>query len=128
VDSWGKNIPKLLGTSQDLERVVREHGADELIIARKGMSSDDILEMTSKCRELRIQFKIIPQIYGYFIENLTLQDIAAFPLSAKGWCRSGFRYACQRIMDLALSFLVCLFFAPVFILISILIRGIPRGP
>ncbi|MBM3303309.1 MAG: sugar transferase, partial [Deltaproteobacteria bacterium] len=129
VDLTGKNIPKLLGTSLDLERFVKEESINELIIARKGLSSDDILEITTRCKELRIQFKIIPQLYGYFIENLTLQEIGGIPLiGERVWPIRRFSLLVKRIIDVALSLFVCVFFLPVFLLIALLIRKDSPGP
>ena len=65
-DVEGKAIHKLLGASQDLDRVIRDYKIDELIIARKGMSSGDILEITTKCKKLNIQFKIRKRCFCFF--------------------------------------------------------------
>jgi exopolysaccharide biosynthesis polyprenyl glycosylphosphotransferase len=129
VDVAGSNMPRILGTPGDLERIVRDYGVDELIIAHKGMSSDDILKVTTKCKELGIQFKIIPQIYGYFIENLTLQQIGGIPLIGERVRPiRRFDLFVKRILDLTIATLVCIFFAPVFAILAILIKGDSPGP
>jgi len=129
VDFNGRAIPRLLGTTSELERVVRDYQIDELIIARKGLSSDDILELTTKCKELNLQFKVIPQLYGYFIENLTLQEIGGIPLigERETMIRS-FDLFVKRIMDIFLALSVFIFFMPIFLVIALMIKRDSKGP
>ena len=128
-DVEGKAIHKLLGASQDLDRVIRDYKIDELIIARKGMSSGDILEITTKCKKLNIQFKMIPQIFGYYIENLTLQEIGGIPLIGERVMPIRiFDLFVKRLMDIVLSLSIFLFFLPVFLLVAILIKNNSKGP
>jgi len=129
MDGTGRAPPRILGTSRDLEQLVETHRVDDLFIAQKGMSSDEILALTTKCRELGIQFKIIPQLYGYFIENLSLQAIGGIPLiGEKVTPIRKFDLFVKRIMDIVFSLLVCLFFLPVFVAIAILIKQDSPGP
>lgn len=129
VDVMGMAAPKLLGTTGELDRIVREHQIDEIIIARKGMSSDDISALTSKCKELDLQFKVIPQLYGHFIENLTLQEIGGIPLIGERETHiRRFDLIIKRMIDLVLAVTICLFFLPIFLVIATLIRKDSKGP
>ena len=129
VDVEGRHAPALLGTSEELERVAREHRIDELFIARKGMSSEEIVNLTDRCKRLGVQFKIIPQLFGYFIENLSLQDIGGIPLIGEKETKiRKFDLFTKRIMDFCIAVFVLVFFAPVFLAIGVLIRVGSPGP
>jgi len=129
VDISGKSKPRILGTYRDLDRIVEENEIDDLFIAKKGMSSDEILLVTTKCRELGIQFKMIPQLYGYFIENLSLQAIGGIPLiGEKVTPIRKFDLFVKRVMDVVFSVIICLFFLPVFLAIAVLIKQDSPGP
>ncbi len=129
MDVTGRANPKILGTYRDLEQVVEKYQVDDLFIAKKGMSAEEILAVTTKCRELNIQFKMIPQLYGYFIENLSLQAIGGIPLiGEKVTPIRNFDLIVKRIIDIVFSLLVCIFFLPVFLAITILIKQDSAGP
>ncbi|MEW6443419.1 MAG: sugar transferase [bacterium] len=123
------SVPRVLGTSRDLERVVREFGVDELLIAHKNLSSEQVLDLTNRCRQLGIGFKIIPQLLGHFIENLSLQDIGGLPLiGEKQISIPAFDLAVKRAMDIVFSAFACLFFLPLFLLLVALIKLDSPGP
>ena len=130
VGANGRYIPKLLGTSNDLERVVRDCQVDELIIARKGLSSEEISHLVSRCKDINIIFRIIPQILERgFIEDLCLQDIGGIPLISEKETRIGpLQLFVKRIMDIALSLATLILLWPVYLVISILIRIDSPGP
>jgi len=129
VDITGRAHPKILGTYRDLERIVAKHQVDDLFIAKKGLSSDELLALTTRCRELGIQFKMIPQLYGYFIENLSLQAIGGIPLiGEKVTPIRRFDLIVKRMIDIVFSLIVCVFFLPVFLAIAILIKQDSPGP
>jgi exopolysaccharide biosynthesis polyprenyl glycosylphosphotransferase len=124
-----KSSPKILGTYRDLDKIVETYQIDDLFIAKKGMSSEEILAVTTKCRDLGIQFKMIPQLYGYFIENLSLQAIGGIPLiGEKVTPIRNFDLVVKRIIDVVFSLLVLLFFLPVFLAIGVLIKQDSPGP
>jgi len=130
VGANGRYIPKLLGTSNDLERVVRDCQVDELIIARKGLSSEEISHLVSRCRDINIAFRIIPQILERdFIEDLSLQDIGGIPLISEKETRVGpLQLLVKRVMDIVLSLATLILLWPVYLVISILIRIDSPGP
>ena len=129
MDRTGRASPRILGTTRDLESIVEKHRVDELLIAQKGMSSEAALVLTTKCRELGIQFKIIPQLYGYFIENLSLQSIGGVPLIGEKVTpiRKSDLFV-KRVMDIVLSLLICILLLPVFLVIAVLIKQDSPGP
>jgi len=125
----GQATPHILGTSRDLEEIVRAFQVDELLIAHKGLSSEQILELTNRCRELGIGYKMIPQLLGHFIENLALQDIGGLPLI--GEKQPSIRVLdliIKRGMDILFSLLACTFFLPVHLVLVALIRLDSPGP
>jgi len=130
VGANGRYIPKLLGTSNDLERVVRDCQVDELIIARKGLSSEEISCLVRRCKDINISFRIIPQILERgFIEELSLQDIGGIPLISEKETRIGpLQLLVKRFTDITLSLAALILLWPVYLVISILIRIDSPGP
>ena len=125
----GKSVPKILGTSGDLERIVRDCQIDELLIARKGLLAEEIIDLTNRCRNLNIRFKIVPQLLGGFVENLSFQEFAGIPLigEKEARIRPSFLIV-KRLMDIVLSLAACVLFLPALIVIAVLIRFDSPGP
>ncbi len=129
LDADGRSTPRILGFPSDLERVVQTYQVEELFIARKGLSSEEILQLTNRCKELSIQFKIIPQLLGHFMENLSLQEIGGIPIITERvvTIRKADLFL-KRVMDIVLAILIPLLLLPAFIAISILIKLDSPGP
>ncbi len=125
----GKNTPKIIGTSNDLEEVVQKYEIEELLITQKGLSSEEIINLTHRCKDMNIHFKIVPQLLGGFIENLAVQEIGGIPLIGERKVRVRLLHLfLKRILDLFCSLLACIFFMPIYLLIAILIKIDSSGP
>jgi|YNPNPStandDraft_1061719.scaffolds.fasta_scaffold17198_3 exopolysaccharide biosynthesis polyprenyl glycosylphosphotransferase len=129
LDSNGRSAPTILGTPSDLEYVVKTYKVDDLFIARKGLSSEEILGLTNRCKELSIQFKIIPQLLGHFMENLSLQEIGGIPIITERVVTiRKMDLFLKRLMDIVFSLLVPILLLPAFVAIAILIKLDSPGP
>jgi len=109
---------------------VRDCQIDELIIARKGLSPEEIAHLVNRCKEINITFRIIPQILERgFIEDLSLQEIGGIPLIGEKETIIGVPHLfVKRVMDIALSLAALILLWPVYLVISILIRIDSPGP
>ncbi len=125
----GKNTPKIIGTSNDLEKIVQKHDIEELLIAQKGLSPEEIITLTNRCKDMNIHFRIVPQLLGGFIENLAFQEIGGIPLIGERKFRVRFLHLLlKRAIDIFCSLFACIFFTPVFLIIALLIKLDSSGP
>ncbi len=121
--------PLHLGRSDELGKIVSSMQIDEVIIALPPRDHDRIVEMIDLCRNLDIEFKIIPDLYTMALDNVNIHEVAGMPLiGLKPPQISGWNFAVKRAMDLALSAFVLVVFSWLFLLVSVAIRLDSAGP
>lgn len=118
----GRTISNLknLGTYEDIPRLINEHGIEEIIIAINERSRDEILNIVAQGENMRVNFKIIPQMYDVISGHKTEEVIGhplirLFPDQMLPW-----QWIIKRSIDFiaALSGLIILF--PFFIFVFIM--------
>ena len=66
---------KVLGTVNDLEALAKEHKAEAALITIANTKETPIRRIAQKCREAKLNTKIIPCIYELVSENISLSRI-----------------------------------------------------
>lgn len=123
-----ENIFPVLGSYDDLIKVVEEKNIDEVIVTVPHTSNTKLWN-TILNYEDKIRFKTIPDIYEAVISKIGSVQIEAVPLvelsidPISGWNRT-----IKRLLDIIISSLLLIFFLPVFPIIMILIKLDSKGP
>ncbi len=65
----------VLGTRDDLTRVVKGHNIDEVIIAMPSASGEVVREIVQLCEKTNVQIKILPGVYDILSGNVTINPI-----------------------------------------------------
>lgn len=68
----------VLGTREDITRVIRSHKVEEVIIAMPSAPGEVIRDMTEICEKSGLVIKIIPGIYNYFsgeVDSLKIREV-----------------------------------------------------
>ncbi|MSR78476.1 MAG: polysaccharide biosynthesis protein [Candidatus Omnitrophica bacterium] len=71
------NVP-ILGTLQNLQKIVIDNQADEIIIAIANLESQKMRQVVSQCRSLNVRYKVIPRlgdIVNDRIQSTQLRDL-----------------------------------------------------
>ena len=120
----------LLGTPSELGRVVREQDIDEVLVALPSLSHQQIVELVGQCARERVNVKVLPDFFQIMTSEATASELGGLPLlrirdvALRGWNR-----ALKRTADLALSALLLVVFAPVLMLLALLVKVTsPGGP
>jgi UDP-GlcNAc:undecaprenyl-phosphate GlcNAc-1-phosphate transferase len=108
------------GTYDRIPQVIRTKGIEEIIIAINEKSRDEILNIVAYGENMRVSFKIIPQMYdvisGHKTEEILGHPlIKLFPEQMRPWQWLG-----KRVVDAIVGFFAILIFSPLFFLIIIL--------
>ena len=118
-----------LGKVANLERVVRDHGIQEVIIAI-GSSDHAILETVLNGVEgSPVEVRIIPDIYDILSGSVRMSSIYGAPLIEiereimPQWQRS-----LKRMMDWVVSVLALIALSPVFLAIGLTVWATSKGP
>jgi exopolysaccharide biosynthesis polyprenyl glycosylphosphotransferase len=120
--------PNILGSYDDLIKVVEDKKIDEVIVTVPHTSNPKLWD-TILNHEDKIKFKTIPDIYEAVISKIGSIQIEAVPLielsldPISGWNRT-----LKRLGDIIISFIMLILFLPFFPIIMILIKADSKGP
>jgi len=115
-----------LGMYKDIVSLIRQYKIEEIIIAIKQHSRDEILNIVSYAGNIKVSFKIIPDMYDVVSGHKTEEIIGhplirLFPDHMFLWQKIA-----KRLTDIFISLILLLILMPVWLIIIILlvIRGV----
>lgn len=123
-----KHLPHL-GNCVDLKKVVKQNAIEEVVIAVETKEHDQINKILNQLEGTGVYVKLKPDMYDFVSGTVKTSAIFASPLieikpfPMKPWERS-----VKRIMDIVLSLLFILIFAPLYIIIAIAVKLSSKGP
>jgi FlaA1/EpsC-like NDP-sugar epimerase len=65
----------VLGTTQDIPRIVSQHKIDEIVIAIPSASGESMRRIVAKCQESQVKFKTLPAIHELIDGQVTINRI-----------------------------------------------------
>jgi exopolysaccharide biosynthesis polyprenyl glycosylphosphotransferase len=123
----GKN--PLIGTTDDLPRLVGEHSVHRVVIAFSTDSHDQTLEVIRSMQGSDVQIDIVPRMFEVLGTNAQMHTIEGVPLVGLPATRlSGSSRLLKRSLDLTATAVGLLLLAPVFAVVAVLIKLDSRGP
>lgn len=121
--------PLRLGDTLRLQSLLHQQQIDEVIIALPPWERDRSLEIMSACRQLDVEFKLVPDLYALALDRVNIHEVAGMPLiGLKPATISGWNFFIKRLMDVALSLFIFIGFGWLFLLIALAIRLDSKGP
>jgi exopolysaccharide biosynthesis polyprenyl glycosylphosphotransferase len=120
----------VLGTFDELERVLREHEIDLVIVSNLGLSSESFTRLVENCERNYTDWKVIPSAFDLFVSNLQLETYGGTPLLGVGTLniRRPFNRAAKRLIDIALAIPGLIVSAPIIAIAALLVQRESRGP
>jgi exopolysaccharide biosynthesis polyprenyl glycosylphosphotransferase len=104
-------------------------GIDRVILASSSIEENDIRTLVASCRRDGVKLTIIPPARGMFGTAVQLRHIAELPvIEYNTWDVSRSTLVMKRAVDVALSSVALIVFAPFALLIGVAIRAGSRGP
>jgi len=123
----GKN--PLIGTTDDLPRLVQENSVHRVVIAFSTDSHDQTLEVIRSMQDSDVQIDIVPRMFEVLGTNAQLHTIEGVPLVGLPAPRlSGSSRLLKRSLDLTAATAGLVLLAPVFAVVAVLIKVDSRGP
>jgi Undecaprenyl-phosphate glucose phosphotransferase len=119
----------VLGPASDLDRIIREHGIQDVVIALPEATHDELLDMISACKQERATVRIYPDLFQIVASELEISDLDGLPLLTvhdaplRGW-----RLTIKRAMDLVGSAAGLVVISPLMMLLALLIKLESKGP
>jgi len=115
-----------LGNYSQISEIIRDRGIEEVIIALDEQSPDEILNIVAQGENLRVSFKVIPEMYDV-ISGLKTEEVIGHPLiklfpeHMLPW-----QWLMKRLMDFLLSVIGLTVLIPLFLIVALvqMIAGI----
>lgn len=117
-------IPRdqILGGMDKIRHLTRQHFIDEVVIAEP-CSTEDAIRLVEEARELDIDIRTISGYYGELTANAPIEYLGVFPVvSLHRRARRTLSLFCKRIVDIVLSLAALGTFAPLMILLAVVIK------
>ncbi len=121
-----KLTSKYLGTHLELMNILNEHQIDDVFQVGNSNCQADVMQF---CRFFHKEYHFIPEVLEVQRHNIVLEEISGLPIfrvnqtPLDGWGR-----VIKRLIDLILSGLGLLILAPLFVVVTILIKFDSKGP
>ncbi len=127
--SQGTVRPAHLGRSDDLVRIVEEHGVSEVVIALPPDAHERNLRVIEACRTADVRFQLVPDVFALSLGRVQITELNGVPLIAVRDNRiRGWNLAIKRAVDIVGALLALAVVGLPMLLIAAVIKIETRGP
>jgi exopolysaccharide biosynthesis polyprenyl glycosylphosphotransferase len=126
-----KNYKRLcvIGSYGDIKEITLRNKIEEIIIAVKETSHKDVVNIISRCDNLPVTLKIVPDLYDIVMGYGRTNQIYGIPLiEILPQLMPDWEKQIKRLIDIFVSIVVILVFSPVWILVAFALKLSSRGP
>jgi FlaA1/EpsC-like NDP-sugar epimerase len=124
-----EDVP-VIGTLESLPEVIRDSGANEVIIADADVNADALFEVMMRCGRRRgVEFRIAPSLFNCLPRKTEIDQIGVLPMIRlfREPLSNGTRIL-KRTFDIIFSALTIVVLFPLWLLIALLIKLDSKGP
>jgi exopolysaccharide biosynthesis polyprenyl glycosylphosphotransferase len=125
----GKQDFPILGTTDDLARIVRTHGIQHVIVGFAGASNDRLVAAIRTCRRMGLVVSTVPRLLEEVGGRLEVEHLGGIPLfrsqpsDPRSW-----QFSVKYALDRVIAALLVILFLPLLALIALAVRLSSRGP
>jgi exopolysaccharide biosynthesis polyprenyl glycosylphosphotransferase len=126
----GRQVP-VLGGPDDLERIVRETGAEHVVLAFLSSRGSDarLVPIVRKCDELDLEVSLVPRLFESINVRAELEHIGGMPLFRLHTVRpKGWQFAVKHALDRVMAAVLIVVLSPVLIGSTLAVVLSSRGP
>jgi exopolysaccharide biosynthesis polyprenyl glycosylphosphotransferase len=124
-----KGIIPHLGSINDLKKLIDDYHIEEVIIAIESGEHENIGRIINILEDSPVIVKIIPDMYDILSGSVKMNGIFGAPLiEISPDLMPMWQQVAKRIIDIFVSLTLILILAPVFIVISLIIKTTSKGP
>ena len=123
--------PDFIERISDLPKLVREHGADDVMVIGEGLGGDceKLLDIVEICEQVSVKVHVLPGFYEAMVGRLDLYEIGGLPLiELKKHPLSVSYSVVKRAMDVACAGAGLLLASPILLAAAVAIKLDSPGP
>jgi exopolysaccharide biosynthesis polyprenyl glycosylphosphotransferase len=117
------------GFTEDLPRLIDEHGINEVIIALPEVTHQETLNIIALCDRSTISVKVFPDVFQFIAGQVGIDDLGGLPLlSVRDVALRGWKLTVKRAIDVVGSMAGLVLLSPLMLLMAVLIKLESPGP
>jgi exopolysaccharide biosynthesis polyprenyl glycosylphosphotransferase len=118
----GVGLP-VLGASWDLDRIIREHGVEHVIVTFSTAPHHVLLALSRRCHELGVSVSLVPRLFEIEGKRVTVEYLGGVPLAGIDYADpKGWQFEVKHALDRALAAIALTAALPVLAVIALLVR------
>jgi exopolysaccharide biosynthesis polyprenyl glycosylphosphotransferase len=118
-----------LGHSVDLEKIMRDHEIEEVIIALESVEHDKLKNIISRIEGGEVTIKILPDMYDIISGSVKMNNIfGALLIEVNSDVMPIWQLAIKRFLDVIFSCIALILLIPVYIVLAIAVKSSSPGP
>ena len=119
----------ILGSTDDLPRLIDDGQIDEVIIALPEATHNEVLDLIGKCSRADLSVKVFPDVFQIIASNVSIDDLGGLPLLSMRDVRlRGWHATLKRAMDLVGSAALLVVLSPLMMFVALLVKLESPGP
>ena len=116
----GSSLLPVLGASWDLDRVVEEHGVQQVIVSFSTAPDEVLLRLFRRCEELGVNVAFVPRLFEKVTGRLTVDHLGGLPLiAARAPNPRGVQFAIKYTADRLVAGILLLVSSPLLALAAL---------
>lgn len=120
---------QLLGGTDQLPRILRQHRIDEVLITLPWHARDKIVRIMVDAELAGARVKIVPDLFQLSLSKIAVDAVGGIPLiGVKDAAISGGALSIKRVMDVLLSIIIFILLLIPMGIIALLIKSTSKGP
>jgi exopolysaccharide biosynthesis polyprenyl glycosylphosphotransferase len=124
----GRDVP-VLGTAEDLDKIVERTGVRNLIVAFSSVADARISRLIQRCQELGIEVSVVPRMFDTINDRVGYDTVGGLPLlSFSGVNPKGVQFAIKHVIDRVSATLLLVVLSPLIALAAVAVRLNSPGP
>lgn len=125
----GGRDTQVLGTVEDIDRIVQRTSVDRLIVAFSSVADARVSRMIQRCQELGIQVSVVPRMFDTINNRVGYETVGGLPLltfdtvDPKGW-----QFAIKYTLDRIVAGILLLLLSPLLAILAVAVKFATGGP
>ena len=123
-----RGVP-VIGTADELERILTEHPVDQVILALPSEDTGLLKTLMGKLALRTVDVKIVPDLFQYVTLYGGLEEFGGLPIvSLQGGPLEGWNLVAKRVFDILFSAAALILVSPILLVVALLVKLTSKGP
>ena len=123
-----RGVP-VIGTADEVERILTEHPVDQVILALPSEDTGLLKTLMGKLALRTVDVKIVPDLFQYVTLYGGLEEFGGLPIvSLQGGPLEGWNLVAKRVFDILFSAAALILVSPILLVVALLVSFTSKGP